>query len=783
MANELSTKLEEFWKKLPNAINGNGQNFIFLLKNLLKDLKEALDSKFEEISEIANAVTDTPETIDDQLKDCKLKEVRVGTAISFILSWDYSDIKNYESCEIYMKEVKGDISTIIDWSSVEVSRTIRTTKASTYTVDGINSGYVYQIRFQGKNNLGSVSVESGNPILVYSVSALNNVPESPLDFNVYFTRDKAIWSWRQPKGVDYSYSELRYNEDVGSKIGLLEITQDTTSEVFPPTREGTAYLYNKGYGSKYSLPAVTAWSKPLPTAPQMLEATSTYQGLQFTYSEIPEDCLGICISINGNKHYSEDDTYNFYCSTGEYTYKACYYDCFGEGTWTEEKKIGTLETVPPDAVHITDMTVFDKGVIVANIDDNSLVATKIVDGSITTDKVAANAITAGQIASNAITSDKIEANAITTEKIDAGAITTNKIGVGAITADQISSGAITAEKLTTDGIDLAGALRITGGNVTLDENGLTSRSSDGTSVIFNNNGMQFVDQNGNVYNIVSQTCIGLARNGQHITFVNEWPTTPEVIVFPMNIVTSNPIYSTSAVTFHCYATNITTKGFDMVCYAGIANADGIQPIKAFLVNGRSAGRNCGDKAEIAVDDGSTWSFEGDYSIKAPLDGNVSVSVLCWHTAGATDNTGSMQFWLYADVDAYVNEKKMYSTTVDFQSVVKPFGIEKTVPAISWDERTRVTNASKGSMTIDRVISINKNNQIATLHFYANRGQTIRIHIKHRGRCSAGHARGYYNCYSRVEDIRWSFTGEQPIDSNGVGGFIATNSNTKDYTIS
>jgi len=347
MANSISEKLETAWKKLPNAMNGNGQNFIFLLKELLGDLTTELNSKFEEISKLSNYVTDTPETIDEQLKNCKIKEVRVGTAISLVLTWDSSDIKNYESAEIYIKEHKGDISTAINWSSVDVSRTIRTTKTNTYTVDGINAGYVYQITFVGKNNMGSLSKKDNAPVLTYVVSSLNNVPDPPLEFEVYFNRDGALWKWKQPDNLDYSYSELRTNQDVGNKVGLLEVTQDTRSTVLPPTREGTAYLYNKGYGSKYSIPIDTQWSKPVPASPQTFKAEKTFRGILFTYSKIPEDCIGIVISINGEKHYTQDDSWTYYCSMGNFVVKACYYDIFGEGTYTQETSIEVYTEIDP----------------------------------------------------------------------------------------------------------------------------------------------------------------------------------------------------------------------------------------------------------------------------------------------------------------------------------------------------------------------------------------------------------------------------------------------------
>ena len=61
MANEkISEALSDLFNKLPNSLNGNGQNFIFLLKKSLGTIADELNEKFEYISKIANAVTDTP---------------------------------------------------------------------------------------------------------------------------------------------------------------------------------------------------------------------------------------------------------------------------------------------------------------------------------------------------------------------------------------------------------------------------------------------------------------------------------------------------------------------------------------------------------------------------------------------------------------------------------------------------------------------------------------------------------------------------------------------------
>lgn len=585
MANNISNKLEDTWKKLPNAINGNGQNFIFLLKQLLGDMKDSLDSKFEEISKIANSVTDAPEEMDEQLQNCKIQEVRVGTAISFVLTWDYSNVKNYDSAEIYIKETKGNIADHKNWDEVEVSRTIRTTKTDTVTVEGINAGYIYQITFQAKNTFGSVSRKSGCPVLQYEVSAMNNSPDPPLEFNVYFNKDGVLWTWKQPVNLDAAYAELRTDTNVGNKVGLLEVTQDTKSTVMPPTREGTAYLYNKGYGSKYSTPLSKPWSKPVPSAPQSITATSTYQGLQFTYSQIPEDCQGICISINGKKHYTKDDKFNYYCSTGSYTYKACFYDCFGEGVWTSAKTIATLEEIPPDAVHVTKQTVFDDGIIVGKyIGDHEVVGTKIKEGTITTENLAAGCVTTNELASNSVTTDKIEAGAITTDRIASGAVTAETIGAGAITADKLTSGAVTADKLAANEINMAGALKIVGGNVTLDENGLNVKLDSNGAITFGEGGMTVSDSSGNIYSAIRRVCMGLAKNGNYVRFTPAWETSPSVLVFPQTIVTADTSKANTIQRLHCYADEISNNGFRIHVYEGIDTTDYTTPVNRVILN-------------------------------------------------------------------------------------------------------------------------------------------------------------------------------------------------------
>lgn len=891
MANNISDKLTETWKKLPNAINGNGQNFIFLLKTLLGDLKDELDDKFEEISKISNSVTDAPEEMDEQLQNCKIQEVRVGTNISFVLSWDYSNVKNYDSAEIYIKETKGNIADHKNWDEVEVSRTIRTTKTDTVTVDGINAGYIYQITFRAKNTFGSVSRKSGCPVLQYAVSALNNVPDPPLEFDVYFSRDGVLWRWKQPVDLDYSYSELRTDTNVGNKVGLLEVTQDTKSTVMPPTREGTAYLYNKGYGSKYSTPLTKPWSKPIPTAPQAFRAEKTFRGILFTYSKIPEDCIGIVISINGEKHYTQDDTWTYYCSMGSFVVKACYYDIFGEGIWTEESTVSVYTEIDPDwlkaesitlakvdatikdavkdaqdsvgkintingniaqlertdasitstvaenkreqdaqnttfisqirqnsdsitsvvtsvektnkkvdsnysailqnqkdialrvksddiinqinisregvridgnKVHITGDTVFDRGIIVSSyIGDKQVVGTKIADGAIETNKLAANSVTAGKIATNAVTADKVSTGAITADKIDTGAVTADKIETGAITADKLTSGAVTADKLAANEIKMAGALKVVGGNVTLDENGLSVNSSDGKT-IFNGNGMVFTDSTGISYNVVTRSIIGTAKNGQYVKFGSKWPNVPNVIVSPLSMVVSNPGFSQAIITLHSYADQVTQEGFYVRCYSGIQSGEGTLAYNRNYYNSKV------DMDRYGVT--TTPSSAGSTSFNAPSNGDkitirYRVDLNTTHFAGK------------ATVKVITNIYKDGSLIRSSHDVSAPIACGwvgwKDGSESSWIHYDYGSGSSSREFT--NTIGFSPNSVIKIESNF----ESIERHIN----SSVGDSMGKINISCTMVSATVDIAGEQVLDANGTALFLVTDNASQNYTVS
>lgn len=150
-----------------------------------------------------------------------------------------------------------------------------------------------------------------------------------------------------------------------------------------------------------------------------------------------------------------------------------------------------------------------------------------------------------------------------------------------ITSGMIKANAITARELSADVIALADSQGIQGGTAILDKDGLTVNNTlDGSSVLFGQNGMEFVNKNNIHYSMVGATLSGTANDGQYIRFTDgegnaaPWQSAPTVITMFREAQANHPDYSTSQIRIHCYADEITQNGFRIHVYSGIANGTG-----------------------------------------------------------------------------------------------------------------------------------------------------------------------------------------------------------------
>lgn len=330
---------------LPSTINGDGRKFISLLKGYLNDIKASLEDQINEATKIWNGIADNPDTISEQVRNITIDERSVNGSVSLILKWDSTPIKQYAGVSIDVKV--GDFhDTAEQFADKKVLQHYDTGKTNIFTVPNVEIGKKYEFTIRGRDIRNALSENARAPITYYYVSEQTHVPEAPYEATVIFDKRGAYWSWKQKPQNDYQWTELRLDEHVGEEHNRLDLTTDWHSTAKPYTRVGTGYIYNKGVGNSYSVPAKVNYSKSVPAKPTQFVVKPVIEGLNITFASIPEDCTGAIVYVNNEENFVVDNSLNYLCSTGTYTVKVCYTDIFGNGEMSDPITISTVEEIP-----------------------------------------------------------------------------------------------------------------------------------------------------------------------------------------------------------------------------------------------------------------------------------------------------------------------------------------------------------------------------------------------------------------------------------------------------
>lgn len=168
--------------------------------------------------------------------------------------------------------------------------------------------------------------------------------QTPRNFKLTFTRLGGEFTWDHIRDVaSLAYYELRTDTDVGDNLGLLERTVNNNSTTLPVSAVGHVYLYAFNQDGEYSNPAEILYNKPRPDAPQDIAISSNSEGTLITFSEIPTNCIGAYIYIDGKKYTAYDNIYQLKGDlNGVEQVEVAFFDQFGEG------ERGVLYLVLPD---------------------------------------------------------------------------------------------------------------------------------------------------------------------------------------------------------------------------------------------------------------------------------------------------------------------------------------------------------------------------------------------------------------------------------------------------
>lgn len=167
---------------------------------------------------------------------------------------------------------------------------------------------------------------------------------TPKNFFLTFTRFGGTLTWnRIADESELEYYEVRTDTNVGASYGLLERTTLNSSTALPDIASGTIYLYAVSKSKEASRPSELNYSKPRPDAPTDITLTATNEGTLITFFEIPTDCIGATIYVDGVAYSSMDNI--FLLKQEKATIEKieiAYFDQFGEG------ERGALYIVLPD---------------------------------------------------------------------------------------------------------------------------------------------------------------------------------------------------------------------------------------------------------------------------------------------------------------------------------------------------------------------------------------------------------------------------------------------------
>ena len=489
-------------------------------------------------------------------------------------------------------------------------------------------GDIYEFRVQSRTNDGLISSESSAPTVTVKVTAKETVPSQP--YNLVYDFTKAFtFKWNDVPDSDVMYYEVRTDTNTGSPVGLLGKTQSTSLDVNLMERNGTVYVYSVNTLKKYSYPAKVTYNYPKPDAPSYIHFTEALRGVNVLVAPFPARVKSMRLYVEGHgisKSFDLDNaSYTFSGEPYIYDFWASYVDMMGEGytsakysytikpemnpEWLKDEAISlkkvdkeiqdavkdAQQALPTLNEKVAELTKTDEEIKATVQDKTTKMSSQIKQNADSITSVVANlsdlekaksnysAIAQLQDNINLIVKNDDIINQINISK-ESILIDGNKVHItgdtkfdnNVITGGMIAAGAITADKLSASTINLAGNQGISGGNVTLDANGMTVTKNAGGGVLFNGNGMQFFDKNNAIYSTTGRIIVGTIRDGQSLKFNSPWDNIPCILMSPVDLASNlgGTGYGSANVSIQCLADNVSVNGFTCRCRTLATNANG-----------------------------------------------------------------------------------------------------------------------------------------------------------------------------------------------------------------
>lgn len=345
-------RLKKLIQQLPNAISGDGKNFVAPLKKTLDFLSEHAGGGSgggEDSGEGENAI--------NQVTALQLLEVHTVDSSGFPqnnieVTFDNTNVTNYALAQIW---VKDDVNDTYQHHG--------STNGTRYLMENALTGRTYTVKVVVQTKDGRTSNFEKAPTASILIQGSVLVPDAPTQFFLTWDEDGALWQWQYEENDYIDFFELRLDANAGEYSDkLLDRTRASYSRANPNTRSGTAYLFIRNVFGDYSTPATHVFNKPVGAKPNKPILQATLDGVVVTMDTLPTGYQGYVLEIDGEEFKTNNRQFIYYKFSGTVTARYCFYDTIGRGEWSDYETITIKTVLDPDDLPEISYDKFDEAI-------------------------------------------------------------------------------------------------------------------------------------------------------------------------------------------------------------------------------------------------------------------------------------------------------------------------------------------------------------------------------------------------------------------------------------
>ena len=265
-----------------------------------------------------------------------------GTVVyhDIIVEWTPADFENYQQAQIWYKPDGGE------WQ-------YGGSGYKSATLPQVDIGETYQIAVCTQDIYGNVETPDSSAQTSILVALLTETPNAPTNLKCTI-KDAFTVSWDDVRNADIKYYEVRLDANIGVDDGnfIARTGESSYTTNAIASRTGTVYVFAVSAYGKVSAPANVTYNFAITRYP-IIAVTAKLGGIACDTGTCPPNCMGVHWYFTGltdSSDYKTDDRtvnigYYKALDAGVYEVKACYYDYFGDGPFSDTETVTVKATI------------------------------------------------------------------------------------------------------------------------------------------------------------------------------------------------------------------------------------------------------------------------------------------------------------------------------------------------------------------------------------------------------------------------------------------------------